>query len=145
MQARAFTELKVLGREVRAVLHAADQGARVHGELVFPEEGRVASLGAALLGAGMARYVDWSARLLPLKPPAALASASALKKAETTAQVPVLYNPGRFFLYAIQQMILTNLEYVYLRVDRSTPQSNFFRCTPESCRSRIVPPALRTI
>ena len=87
MQARSFTELKVLNREVRAVLHSADQGSRVYGELVFPEDGKPVSLAASLLGAGFARYVDWSARLLPLKPPAALASAAALKKAETTAQV----------------------------------------------------------
>lgn len=69
------------------MLHTADQGARAYGELVFPEDGKPVSLAASLLGAGYARYVDWSARLLPLKPPAALASASVLKKAETTAQV----------------------------------------------------------
>lgn len=87
MQARTYTELKVVNREVRVVLHSADQGARVYGELIFPEDGKPVSLAASLLGAGFARYVDWSARLLPVKPPAALASASALKKAETTAQV----------------------------------------------------------
>lgn len=69
------------------MLHSAEQGSRVYGELVYPDEGKAVSLAAALLGAGYARYVDWSARLLPLKPPAALASASALKKAETAAQV----------------------------------------------------------
>jgi hypothetical protein len=87
MQARIYTELKILNREIRAVLHTADQGARVYGEIVFPEDGKAVSLAESLLSAGYARYVDWSARLLPLKPPAALASASALKKAETAAQV----------------------------------------------------------
>jgi hypothetical protein len=76
-----------LNREIRAVLHTADQGARVYGEIVFPEDGKAVSLAESLLSSGYARYVDWSARLLPLKPPAALASASALKKAETAAQV----------------------------------------------------------
>jgi hypothetical protein len=87
MQARVYTEHKILNREVRAVLHSADQGARVYGELVFPEDGKPVSLAESLLGAGLARYVDWSARMLPLKPPAALVSASGLKKAETAAQV----------------------------------------------------------
>ena len=88
------------------MLHSADQGARVYGELIFPEDGKAVSLAASLLGAGFARYVDWSARLLPLKTPAALASASALKKAETTAQVP----PPDFVLKKDNAIIVKELQ-----------------------------------
>lgn len=88
LQAKTFTELKVLNREVRAILHSADtSGGRVYGELVYPEGSTAASLAATLLEAGMAKYVDWSARMLPVRPPAAIAAAAALKKAEMASQV----------------------------------------------------------
>lgn len=80
----------MLNREVRAVLHSSDtNGSRVYGELVYPEGNTAASLAATLLDGGMAKYVDWSARMLPVRPPAAVAAAAALKKAEMAAQVRV--------------------------------------------------------
>lgn len=90
LQAKTFTELKVLNREVRVILHSSDtNGSRVYGELVYPEGNTAASLAATLLDAGMAKYIDWSARMLPVRPPAAIAAAAALKKAEMAAQVRV--------------------------------------------------------
>ena len=85
MQARAYAEFCILNREVRILLHSADTGARAHGEVVHVAGGAAASFAATLLSSGCARYVDWSARLLPAGD-GALAPSSALKRAEAAAQ-----------------------------------------------------------
>lgn len=86
MQARALTEARVLCREVRVLLYSGDTGARAYGEVVYADDGALASLAATLLAEGAARYSNWSARLLPTGA-AAVATAAALQKKEAAAQV----------------------------------------------------------
>lgn len=75
----------MLNREVRVLLHSGDSGARAVGELVYASSDGAASLAATLIAAGAAKFVDWSARLLPVNG-AALAASAALRKAEVAAQ-----------------------------------------------------------
>jgi hypothetical protein len=67
MQAEALCNTKVVDTEVRITLQGNDSGPCVHGELIYADNGRAASLAATLLEEGAACLAERSA-LLPWFP-----------------------------------------------------------------------------
>ncbi|KAK9827311.1 hypothetical protein WJX81_003519 [Elliptochloris bilobata] len=63
--ARHFTEMRVLGREVRVVLAGVDKFDNLFGSVVYADaEERPVDLGEQLLRAGLARCPEWSVAML---------------------------------------------------------------------------------
>eukprot|EP00741_Cyanophora_paradoxa_P021539 tig00021357_g20794.t1 len=61
-EAKAFTEARVLHRDVGINLHGADKNNKFFGTLQY---GEGANLAEELAGLGLAKVVEWSAKLLP--------------------------------------------------------------------------------
>ncbi|CAN1133270.1 Ribonuclease TUDOR 1 [Linum perenne] len=64
VDAKHFTELRVLNRDVRFVVEACDKYSNLIGSVYYPDGDTAKDLGLELLENGLAKYVEWSARNL---------------------------------------------------------------------------------
>ncbi|XP_010483859.1 PREDICTED: staphylococcal nuclease domain-containing protein 1 [Camelina sativa] len=64
MEAKYFTELRVLNRDVRIVLEGVDKFNNLIGSVYYSEGETVKDLGLELIENGLAKYVEWSANML---------------------------------------------------------------------------------
>ncbi|CAH9104639.1 unnamed protein product [Cuscuta europaea] len=63
-EAKHFTELRVLNRDVRIVLEGVDKFSNLIGSVHYYEDGSLKDLGLQLVEHGLAKYVEWSASML---------------------------------------------------------------------------------
>ncbi|EFH41014.1 tudor domain-containing protein [Arabidopsis lyrata subsp. lyrata] len=64
MEAKYFTELRVLNRDVRIVLEGVDKFNNLIGSVYYSDGDTVKDLGLELVENGLAKYVEWSANML---------------------------------------------------------------------------------
>lgn len=64
-EAKHFTEIKLLHREVRVVLEGTDKYSNLHGTVLFAEGGAPVDVAEQLARHGLCKVVDWSAAILP--------------------------------------------------------------------------------
>ncbi|KAL1203817.1 Ribonuclease TUDOR 2 [Cardamine amara subsp. amara] len=64
MEAKYFTELRVLNRDVRIVLEGVDKFNNLIGSVYYSEGDAVKDLGLELIENGLAKYVEWSANMM---------------------------------------------------------------------------------
>ncbi|KAG6383090.1 hypothetical protein SASPL_157160 [Salvia splendens] len=63
-EAKHFTEIRVLHRDVRIVLEGVDKFSNLTGSVYYPDGESAKDLSLELIEHGLAKYVDWSASLL---------------------------------------------------------------------------------
>ncbi|XP_057767720.1 ribonuclease TUDOR 1 [Salvia miltiorrhiza] len=63
-EAKHFTEIRVLHRDVRIVLEGVDKFSNLTGSVYYPDGESAKDLALELIENGLAKYVDWSASLL---------------------------------------------------------------------------------
>lgn len=63
-EAKHFTEVKLLNREVRVVLEGADKYQNLFCSVLYAEEGQPVDVAEQLAKAGMCKVVDWSAAMM---------------------------------------------------------------------------------
>lgn len=63
-EAKWFTEVRCLNREVRVVLEGVDKYNNLFGSVFYPEEDKPANLAEALMQAGLAKAVEWSLNMM---------------------------------------------------------------------------------
>ncbi|KAL6562823.1 Translin-1 [Orobanche hederae] len=63
-EAKHFTEIRVLHRDIRIVLEGADKFKTLTGSIYYPDGESAKDLAMELVENGLAKYVDWSANLL---------------------------------------------------------------------------------
>ncbi|KAH6794802.1 TUDOR-SN protein 1 [Perilla frutescens var. hirtella] len=63
-EAKHFTEIRVLHRDVRIVLEGVDKYSNLTGSVYYPDGESAKDLALELVENGLAKYVDWSASLL---------------------------------------------------------------------------------
>ncbi|KAL6495805.1 Translin-1 [Orobanche gracilis] len=63
-EAKHFTEIRVLHRDIRIVLEGADKFKTLTGSIYYPDGESAKDLALELVENGLAKYVDWSANLL---------------------------------------------------------------------------------
>ncbi|KAL6493779.1 Translin-1 [Orobanche gracilis] len=63
-EAKHFTEIRVLHRDIRIVLEGADKFKTLTGSVYYPDGESAKDLALELVENGLAKYVDWSANLL---------------------------------------------------------------------------------
>ncbi|CAN8264740.1 unnamed protein product [Cochlearia groenlandica] len=64
MEAKYFTELRVLNRNVRIVLEGVDKFNNLIGSVYYSDGETVSDLGLELIENGLAKYVEWSANMM---------------------------------------------------------------------------------
>ncbi|EOA15199.1 hypothetical protein CARUB_v10028588mg [Capsella rubella] len=64
MEAKNFTEFRVLNRDVRIVLEGVDKFNNLIGSVYYSEGETIKDLGLELVENGLAKYVEWSANML---------------------------------------------------------------------------------
>ncbi|ESQ31759.1 hypothetical protein EUTSA_v10003594mg [Eutrema salsugineum] len=64
MEAKYFTELRVLNRDVRIVLEGVDKFNNLIGSVYYSDGETVKDLGLELVENGLAKYVEWSANMM---------------------------------------------------------------------------------
>ncbi|KAJ8772455.1 hypothetical protein K2173_027632 [Erythroxylum novogranatense] len=64
MEAKHFTELRVLNREVRIVLEGVDKFSNLIGSVYYPQGDSVNDLSMELVENGLAKFVEWSANMM---------------------------------------------------------------------------------
>ncbi|KAJ0051795.1 hypothetical protein Pint_01311 [Pistacia integerrima] len=64
VDAKHFTELRVLNREVRIVLEGVDKFSNLIGSVYYPDGETAKDLALELVENGLAKYVEWSANLM---------------------------------------------------------------------------------
>ncbi|XP_010547787.1 PREDICTED: staphylococcal nuclease domain-containing protein 1-like [Tarenaya hassleriana] len=64
MEAKYFTELRVLSRNVRIVLEGVDKFSNLIGSVHYSDGETVKDLGLELVENGLAKYVEWSANMM---------------------------------------------------------------------------------
>ncbi|CAM8936825.1 unnamed protein product [Rhodiola kirilowii] len=63
-EAKHFTELRVLNRDVRIVLEGVDKFSNLIGSVFYPEGESAKDLSLELVENGLAKYVEWSANMM---------------------------------------------------------------------------------
>ncbi|KAK9277828.1 hypothetical protein L1049_027384 [Liquidambar formosana] len=63
-EAKHFTELRVLNREVRIVLEGVDKFSNLIGSVYYPDGESAKDLALELVENGLAKYVEWSANMM---------------------------------------------------------------------------------
>ncbi|KAG9150762.1 hypothetical protein Leryth_002916 [Lithospermum erythrorhizon] len=63
-EAKHYTEVRVLNRDVRIVLEGVDKFSNLIGSVYYPEGEAAKELALELVENGLAKYVEWSASLL---------------------------------------------------------------------------------
>uniref|UniRef100_A0A5B7AQR1 Ribonuclease n=1 Tax=Davidia involucrata TaxID=16924 RepID=A0A5B7AQR1_DAVIN len=63
-EAKHFTEIRVLNREVRIVLEGVDKFSNLIGSVYYPDGESAKDLALELIENGLAKYVEWSASLM---------------------------------------------------------------------------------
>ncbi|XP_050365704.1 ribonuclease TUDOR 1-like [Argentina anserina] len=64
LQAKFFTECRVLNKDVRIVLEGVDKLSRLIGSVFYPDRDSEKDLGLELVEEGYARYAPWSAKVM---------------------------------------------------------------------------------
>ncbi|CAN0915950.1 Ribonuclease TUDOR 2 [Linum grandiflorum] len=64
VEAKHFTELRVLNRDVRVVFEGHDKFSNLIGSVYYPDGDTAKDLGLELVENGLAKYVEWSANIL---------------------------------------------------------------------------------
>lgn len=63
-EAKHFTEIRVLNRDVRIVLEGVDKFSNLVGSVYYPEGDSAKDLALELVQNGLAKYLDWSANMM---------------------------------------------------------------------------------
>ncbi|XP_042498409.1 ribonuclease TUDOR 1 [Macadamia integrifolia] len=63
-EAKHFTEIRVLNRDVRIVLEGVDKFSNLIGSVYYPDGDSAKDLALELVENGLAKYVDWSANMM---------------------------------------------------------------------------------
>ncbi|KAL4634705.1 hypothetical protein ACB092_04G219400 [Castanea dentata] len=63
-EAKFFTELRVLNRDVRIVLEGVDKFSNLIGSVYYPDGDSAKDLALELVETGLAKYVEWSANMM---------------------------------------------------------------------------------
>ncbi|PIA40659.1 hypothetical protein AQUCO_02400015v1 [Aquilegia coerulea] len=63
-EAKHFTEIRILHRDVRIVLEGVDKYSNLIGSVYYPDEDMAKDLALELVENGLARYLDWSANMM---------------------------------------------------------------------------------
>ncbi|XP_068666121.1 ribonuclease TUDOR 1-like [Aristolochia californica] len=63
-EAKHFTEIRVLNRDVRIVLEGVDKFSNLIGSIYYPDGGSAKDLALELVENGLAKFVEWSANMM---------------------------------------------------------------------------------
>ncbi|XP_050376067.1 ribonuclease TUDOR 1 [Argentina anserina] len=68
LEAKYFTEIRVLNRDVRIVLEGVDKFSNLIGSVYYPDGDSAKDLAMELVESGYAKYVEWSANMMEEEP-----------------------------------------------------------------------------
>nr|XP_043637792.1 ribonuclease TUDOR 1-like [Erigeron canadensis] len=66
-EAKHYTEIRVLSRDVRIVLEGVDKNSNLIGSVYYPDGEKAKDLALELIENGFAKYVEWSANMMELE------------------------------------------------------------------------------
>ncbi|XP_047316902.1 ribonuclease TUDOR 1 [Impatiens glandulifera] len=105
-EAKHFTELRVLSRDVRIVLEGVDKFSNLIGSVYYPDGESAKDLALELVENGLAKYVEWSANMMEEEAKRRLKSAE-LQAKKTRLRIWLDYQPPATNSKAIHDLNFT--------------------------------------